>query len=273
MRAKDNLGTTWNTPVIVDDSGIADWYLGAAVVAGNPAICYSDVSSYNLMYVRATDAQGTAWGTPQVVDNSTDTGYECSIAIVDGNPAISYYEYIAKNEDYVKFIRATDTTGASWGTPQIVDDSGGSTYLSELRIVDGNPALAYHDSINDRLKFVRATNSQGSAWGTPQELDSSGVEVGKFASLSIVDGVPAVSYVVNNAGNPQLRYIQASNASGSSWNDHELVGVDHTGWWNSLVDFNGDAAISSFDTPNFALRFALHDPSVDYTIYLPIVLK
>lgn len=273
VRAKDNVGTSWNTPVIVDDSGIADWYLGAAVVDGNPAICYSDVNNYNLMYVRSTDAQGTAWDTPQVVDNSTDTGYECSIAIVDGNPAISYYEYIAKDEDYVKFVRATDSTGAAWGTPQIVDDSGGSIYFSELRIVNGNPALAYHDGINDRLKFVRANNNQGSTWGTPVILDSGDRDVGLFTSLAVVNNYPAVSYVANKAGDPELRYVGASDISGTTWNEPELVGVDHTGWWNSLADFNGQAGISSYDSPNEALRYALHDPSVDYTIHLPLIIN
>jgi len=270
VRAKDANGTNWNTPVPVDDSGIAGWNLGAGIVDGNPAICYLDKDNFYLIYVRATNAQGTSWGSPQIVDKSADTGYECSIAIVDGNPAIGYWEY---DGDDVMFVRALDSIGATWGTPQIVDAADGSSYQSELRIVNGNPALAYHDSTNDRLKFVRATNSQGSSWGTPEILDSSGKDVGLFASLAIVDGVPAVSYAVNNSGNPHLSYVNAVDSSGISWNDPELVGVDHTGWWNSLVDFNGQAAISSYDAPNTALRFALLDPAVDHTIYLPIVLN
>ncbi len=269
VRAKDINGTTWETPSTVDNSGNAGWSLAAEIVDGNPAICYLDKTNFYLIYVRATNAQGSTWGSAQIVDKSADTGYECSIAIVDGNPAISYWEY---DSDDVKFIRASDSVGAVWGSPQTIDAVDGSGYLSEMRIVSGNPALTYYDFTNDRLKFVRATNSQGSAWGTPQILDSSGHEVGKFPSLAIVDGVPAVSYVVNNGGNPQLSYVNAVDASATSWNDPELVGVDHTGWWNSLVDFNKQAAISYYDNSKTALRFALFDPEVDNTIYLPIIL-
>ena len=272
IRAKDANGTSWNTPETVDDSGNADWMLGAGIVAGNPAICYLDNNNYNLMYVRATNAQGTAWDTPMVVDDSVDTGYDCSIAIVNGNPAISYWEYIGKDADYVKFVRALDSEGATWGTPDIIEDAGGMIYLSEMRVVNGNPAVAYHDSINNRLLFTRATNNQGSAWGTPVKLDDSGIDVGLFSSLAIIDGKPAISYVVNNSGNPQLRYVTAVDASGSSWNEPTIVGVDHTGWWNSLADFKGQAAISSFDSPNTALRFAFFNPEIDHTLHLPIII-
>ena len=269
-RAKDINGTTWETPLTVDDSGIADWNLGAYIVDGNPAICYLDSVNYYLMYVRATNAQGTTWGTPQPVDSSADTGYDCSINIVDGYPAISYWEY---DGDEIKFVRALDAPGSSWGTPLSIDATKGSGYQSELRIVNGNPALSYHDFTNDQLKYVRATNSVGSEWGTPVVLDSSGKDVGLFTSLNIVDGFPAVSYVVNNSGNPSLRYVHASDASGLTWKDPSPVAFDHTGWWNSLADFNGQAAMSFYDTPKTALRFALFDPAVNDTIYLPLVLS
>lgn len=270
VRAKDANGTTWNTPITVDGTGIANGNLGAFVVDGNPAICYLDSANYYLMYVRATDAQGSSWGTPQPVDNSADTGYECSINIVDGYPAISYWEF---DGDEIKFVRALDAAGSSWDAPQSIGATKGSTYVSELRIVNGNPALAYHDYMNNQLKYVRATNTVGSAWGTPLVLDSSGNDVGLFTSFDVVDGAPAVSYVVNNFGNPFLRFIHAADASGTTWNKPSLVADDHTGWWNSLRDFNGQAAISFFDTPTTGLRFALFDSSANNTIYLPIMMS
>lgn len=52
----------------LDLAGNVGQFTSQAIVNGNPAISYYDVTNGDLKYVRASDASGTSWGTPVTLD-------------------------------------------------------------------------------------------------------------------------------------------------------------------------------------------------------------
>jgi len=95
-----------------------------------------------------------------------------------------------------------------------VDDLGG--IFVDLLKVNGNPAIAEYVSDTPRagLNFTRSSSSTGSAWPTPQVVHA-GVGLGEQGtSMALIDGNPAVAYMGSNW---HLYYVEATNASGSSW--------------------------------------------------------
>ena len=221
-----------------------------AVVNGNPAICYYNVTLKDLIYVRANDAGGTSWGAPQTLDSAGDVGASLSLAVVNGKPAVCYLD--TTNLD-LKYVRANDANGTSWGTPQTVDGVGNVGPMSSLAVINGAPAISYYDVTNRDLKFVRAGDADGASWGTPLTLDTTG-DVGNYTSLAEVNGAPAISYM--DFTNQDLKFVRALNANGTLW-DTPLV-LDSsglTGYTTSLKVINGNPAISYYDFTNGDLRY------------------
>jgi hypothetical protein len=87
---------------------------------------------------------------------------------------------------------------------------------------------------------------------SPVNLDTASVLVGR-SSLAVVNGNPAMSYSFV----PDLKYVRASDANGTSWN--APVTVDSTGTvgeFNSLAVVNGNPAIAYYDgLPNLNLKY------------------
>ena len=269
VRATDADGTMWGAPVIVDDSGNADWHLSATIINGKPAICYQDIQDKDLVYVQAADSQGSNWQPPVIVDETDNAGYELAMASVDGSPAVVYYHYDeAAEDDSAKYVRAVDPDGANWGTPITIDEDGGADF--SLAVVDGKPAVAYWDWVVDALKYLRANDAQGESWGAPLLLDTEGRDVGLFASLAVVDGDPAIAYIENGPGTPELRFIHAEDATGNSWHSPMVVDADRLGWYLSLAAVNGSTGISYYDSVIGGLKYA-QVTAAHHTVYLPLV--
>jgi ABC-type phosphate/phosphonate transport system substrate-binding protein/predicted enzyme related to lactoylglutathione lyase len=257
VRASDASGAGWNIPVTLDSTGTVGQFTSLLVVNGNPAISYYDVTNTDLKYVRASDASGASWPTAIIVDANIlnpITGPYSSHSIVNGNPAISYFN--SSNGD-LQYIRATDASGTTWG-PRVAVDVGGSVgpYTS-LTVVNGNPAISYYDSDpNDNLKYARALDTNGSSWGPPVIVDSTG-SVGRFSSLKVVNGNPAISYYDSTSNT--LKYVRASDVSGTGWSAPVAVsssgpvgGIDH---FSSLAVVNGNPAISYYDSTSSDLKY------------------
>lgn len=91
VRANDMDGTSWGTPIYIDDTNNNPSVLGGysilTVIGGKPAIFYYDTYGY-LRLVRANDADGTSWGYPHVID---ECGWSASFAMINGKPAISSF--------------------------------------------------------------------------------------------------------------------------------------------------------------------------------------
>ena len=225
-------------------------YTSQAVVNGNPAIGYYDVTNGDLKYVRANDANGTSWGTPVNLDSTGNVGQFISLAVVNGNPAISYYDFT--NSD-LKYVRALDANGTSWGTPVTLDSAGSVGYFTSLLVVNGNPAISYFDNTNGDLKYMRANDASGTSWGTPVSPDSTGI-VGIYTSLAVVNGNPAISYLDASGGD--LKYVRALDSIGTGWGTPvTLDSTGNVGSFSSLVVVAGNPAISYYDLTNGDLKY------------------
>ncbi|MEO1263226.1 MAG: T9SS type A sorting domain-containing protein [Bacteroidota bacterium] len=240
----------WNNPTIIDATGNVGWYVSMAIVSGNPAICYYDVSNGDLKYARATDSAGSFWGAPITIDATGDVGQFNSMIIVNGNPAISYHD---NGNGDLKYIRATDATGSSWGTPLTLESGTNLGLNTSLKIIGGVPAISYRDATNGDLKYIRANNVDGSSWGLPLIVDN-GSNTGWYSSLEIVSGNPAIAYW-NNL-NDNLIYVRANDATGSSWGTPITVdSPGNVGAWSFLIIVNGNPAIGYYDATNDHLKF------------------
>jgi len=259
----------WPTPVT-----LGGWYSltidGAAanlgqmtslrVVSGNPAISYYDVTNTNLVFIRAADAVGLTWGAPQTIDGAgANRGQYTSLAIVNGNPAISYYSATGSELRYVRSAFA-DGSGV-WNSPAPVslDAPGVVGQYTSLAVVNGDPAISYYDATNTNLKYIRATTVDGTgAWNAALTLDGAApaINVGQWTSLAVVNGNPAISYY--DVSNTALRYIRATNASGTAWGGALTVdgaGGPNVGQYTSLAVIAGNPAISYYSVSGADLIF------------------
>ena len=223
--------------------GSTGQYTSQAVVNGNPAIAYYNVTESSLMFARNSAADGSGTWTITTVDFGGVVGQHCSLKVVDGNPAISYYD--ATNSD-LKYVRAQDASGLSWGTPVTLDSPGNVGTFTSLAVVNGNPAISYYDATNSDLKYMRATNVSGSSWGTPATLDSTD-QVGFYTSLAVINGNPAISYY--DGTNGDLKYIRATTPNGTLTADWGApVILDSSGGsFTSLAVVNGNPAVSHYN--------------------------
>jgi hypothetical protein len=204
-------------------------YLAAGWVkdgAGHFDVAWALVSAYGF------------WNT--IVDSSGDVGYGASLAVVDGRPAIAYY-----GDSGLKYVRASNASGSAWTTTPITVTSTGNVGALALAVVDGRPAMAYYDgSPNYDLMYVRASDATGSSWSTtPITVTSSG-DVGKYASLEVVDGRPAIAYY-DGSPNYDLKYVRAGDAAGDTWGTPFTVDSDgYVGYCPSLEVVDGRPAIA-----------------------------
>ena len=64
--ASDINGSSWETPVQLDNASNSNSHMGAAVIDGRPAIGYKN-PAFGTMFIQARDSLGTEWEAPQVV--------------------------------------------------------------------------------------------------------------------------------------------------------------------------------------------------------------
>jgi len=94
----------------------------------------------------------------------------------------------------------------------IVDPTPGVGYYPSLAVVNGNPAISYHDLPRNRLYYSRALDTEGSLWDSPVAVDYGG---GSHTSLTTVWNRPAIAYC-DNAG-WGAKYARALDADGTEW--------------------------------------------------------
>jgi hypothetical protein len=177
-------------------------------------------------------------------DNGADSGsayiYSCAAGIVDDESSSSSEEII----DCEITIPGTD----------------GFRPMA-LEVVNGNPAVVYHDDSANQLRYIRATNSNGTTWGSIVTLDSSvDMLAGRYISFAIVNGNPAVAYGTDT--DHDLKYVRANDATGTSWGTPITIkagffsspNFENYGIYISMKIVNGRPAITvyrnSFDGAN-----------------------
>jgi len=257
IRALDSTGWEWGVGKTIDSAVRVGEYTSLQVVSGNPAISYHDRTNEDLKFIRSLDSTGWEWGVGKTIDSAVKVGEYTSLQVVSGNPAISYYDVTNKD---LKFIRALDSTGWLWGTGQTIDGGNVGQYTS-LQVVSGNPAISYYDRANGNLKFIRALDSTGGSWGVAQTIDIGTIDgsVGRYTSLQIVSGNPAISYY--DGGNGDLKFIRALDSTGGRWDTPQTIeSSEDTGLYTSLQVVGGNPAISYLNNTYKTLNFIRAKP-------------
>lgn len=150
VRALDPDGAVWGAPVTLDVA--AGEFNSLVIVNGKPAIGYFDLGTASVSFVRAMDSDGTSWGTSLVVDAGGIVGEYVSLAIVNGHPAMSYYEDGTAGN--LRYVRASDPDGTTWNAPQVVDTAGWAGQYTSLAVVNGFPAISYHEQTAGDLRYA-----------------------------------------------------------------------------------------------------------------------
>ncbi len=211
VRATSADGSSWGTPIVVDNSVGSYVTNSMAIINGNPTIAYYDggQSTNTLYFVRATNANGSAWGTRVLVPMAGYGGF-LSVTTVSGRPAIA-----ASNGQFLSYIRANDANGTSWGTPvQLTNNSVTGDHCS-LCMISGNPAVSYRGT-NGQLFYVRANDTAGLTWGSPIAVGPSARVF--YTTLKEIEGRPAIAYYELTGGpTEKLKYVRASDTTGASW--------------------------------------------------------
>jgi len=106
--------------------------------------------------------------------------------------------------------------GSTWGAaPLTIDSSGTIAGYPDLKVIDGNPAVAYQAGSD--AYYLRSTTATGDLiadWaGPPVNLTNSTV-CGGFTSLVVANGNPAVSY--HNPVTMSVEYTRATNSTGQA---------------------------------------------------------
>jgi hypothetical protein len=120
------------------------------------------------------------------------------------------------------------------------------------------------------LKYVRANDPDGTSWPAPMTVASVG-DVGKYTSLVVVNGRPAISYLDDT--NVNLMYVRAADANGASWDPPVTVDAPGAvGLYSSMAIVNGRPAISYRDQANGYLKYVRAGDSDGATWDAPMVL-
>jgi len=236
---------------------------------GTPAFSYVGTSA--LRYARASDGIGESWDLATVESGISGTGSTHDLEVVSGNPAIAYSDsqFVFPNSR-IYYKRANSSTGLTgWGSSVQVATTG--ALLPVMKIVSGNPAVAYLDGATSKVRFTRSSDTTGSVWsGSATTIDSS-VYSQNYVDLEVVSGNPAASYI--DTTNSNLMYNRASNAFGSSWPAASPVTVDTSATGNAtkMVVVNGNPAIVFRDSGTYRVRYIRADSADGSTWATPAV--
>ena len=236
-----------------------------ALSNGKPAIAYLDSVNADLKFARNSAADGSGTWTITTAVASRLAG-NFSLAVIAGNPAISFSEFPTTGPDgLLKFARNASADGSGAWTVTTVDDEGGTNFLetkhTSLTTIAGNPAISYHENLDGDLRFARNSAADGSGtWAiTTVENGTFTYEVGDdWTSLVVVNGNPAIAYYDQTSGKLKFARNAASDSSGA-WG---LATVDegtyagYVGEYSSITAVAGKPAISYYDAPNSALKYA-----------------
>jgi hypothetical protein len=244
----------------IDADGIVGMYVSMTLVEGKPALSYFDYSNGNLKYARALNENPSGSDDWQVhiVDFNYQVGELTSLAVLDGKPIISYFD---NDKGNLKFARA-EVANPSFATDWLyhtVDSEGWVGEYNSVAVVNGLPAISYYDYTNTDLKYARATTAtpSGAADWLAHAVESTG-QVGRFTSLEVVDGKPAISYYGDSE--TDLKYARALISEPSErmdWRVHIVDGEIDVGLYSTLAVLGERPMISYYDWSSKSLKFAL----------------
>ncbi|MER0439648.1 Calx-beta domain-containing protein, partial [Emticicia sp. W12TSBA100-4] len=214
VRATNAEGTTWGTPVTLEDRFNVGSDFQMAIIAGKPAVVYSGFNSpqYYVNYKSASDINGSAWNTTVTVFSPNSLYNNPSLLDVGGRPAVVFSD--ATN---VYFSRATNDAGTSFSNSPVVVTSH-SADLKAMKMVNGKPAIVLRNGSGYNLEYVIANDAVGSSWGTVIALEDY-LQVAGF-SFTVVNGYPAIAF---STGGNELAFIRANDVNGNTWGTHRIL--------------------------------------------------
>jgi hypothetical protein len=161
--------------------------------------------------------------------------------LVAGNPAVVYY---LADEDTLDgfdlmYIRSTSSTGsasADWNQSVLIH-GGNAGLIGDLAVVAGMPAIVFctrENPINPnevRLRYVRSTTPTGANpgdWSPSFVISGDDPVLGwGMARLALIDGYPAVLYIVQDGDDKSFAYLRSNTDTGESAGDWPLpVDID-----------------------------------------------
>jgi hypothetical protein len=150
-----------------------------------------------------------------------------------------------------------------------VDPGTGTVFPAESSqaVVAGKPAIAYYDSVRRNLNFARNSDPNGAGSWIVSTVDSLG-EVGRYPSLAVIDGCPAISYIDSTIpGNSQLKFARNSAPDGSgAWTTATIAAAAAFGIQTSLALVGGKPAIAYASEQLRLARNSAADGSGTWTI-------
>lgn len=242
MSAGDAQGSIWGSIDTVP--GVSPQWISLAEVHGSPAIAYYEYGIVVplLAYTRFDPALLT-WSVPLQLDSATDAGNYCSLLYYGGVPSISYYR-----TDYVdgelRHLGATNADGGSWAPTATVDGAAGvdTGKYTSMADINGLLALSYFDEGTTSLKFAIASDPFVTAWNTYTVETSATEDVGRYCSLALIGGHPAIAYA--NSTNNRTMFERAVDAGGTNWSGTIIVVAESAGLDCALVDIAGQPAVA-----------------------------
>ncbi len=234
-RALDIWGTRWGTPVVVY-TGKGE-FTSMVQVNGNPAIAFKSTSNNDLLYIRALNANGSSWGTAVTVSSLGDVGSFPSMIVVDRCPAIACLNLTNRTLFY---RRANNATGTAWGTPETFSRAVNALGALSLNLIQQRPAIAFvglapsspRQNKQTSLLYIRAVDRPGSEWPYQPEVIDDKCHLNAYVSMSVVGGVPAVSYYSDSTS---LNYAWSRDNQGTSWPSSRRELVQRVSTPNSFI--------------------------------------
>jgi hypothetical protein len=185
----------------------------------------------------------TSWGMWQLA--AGPTGFPTSVEFeISGLTGAGVYVGIS---DYA--ANSWDFSGPFASSREVELDAmanmsgGGNVYLVLLVWGDGLVLVENIHLFTDSKWVILSVGTQGNA--------------GKYASLAVVNGTPAISYY--DATTTSLKFARSSTPTGESQADWSAITVDNVanvGQHTSLALINGNPAISYYDATNGDLKYA-----------------
>jgi len=210
--------------------GVVYSYQVAAMMAdGEGTKSEADTGRANAKPVAGLVADPPGGGVPLAVNFDASGSSD-----IDGS--IVKYEWDWESDGFYDEDSATDPTEA-----HIYGDTG--EYTATVRVSDNDGATDI-ETVVVLCSLIVTVDSAGN--------------VGSYTSLTVVNGNPAISYY--DATYTDLKYVGASDASGSSWSTP--LTVDSTlkrGWHTSLAIVNGNPAIGYFYNSGHAAMYVRAD--------------
>ena len=188
---------------------------------------------------------GSAWEPATVA-----SGNQPPVAVLQADPAVlmpgetttTLSLTLSYDPEGGPLTYAFDATGRTLGAPSSYSSTGVTTV--DYTAPGDYLAAGWVRDAKGAFDVARALVSVYAFWNTI--VDSAG-DVGEYASLAVVEGRPAIAYYDDDP-NWDLKYVRASDATGSSWGTPATVDFTvYVGLYASLAVVDGRPAIAYYE--------------------------